>query len=237
MIDDFSRAFNIQFRPGYDEDIIALRITLDPVQAYHRPFAFYLFIFIMTYLIGLVLQAWGLRRYGPDTPSLFSLWWNDFSSSRNQERVAYWFRDGDRTKKPIVFIHGIGPGFLPYMKFIYNLATLNAPMFCIELPYVAMRCVEDVPTMQETLQDMERMLRRHGFYEAVFVGHSLGTAVTSWVIKHLPKAVAGVVLLDPICFMLHYKDICVNFVYRIPKTASEVCPSGHCTPLKATDVK
>ncbi|KAI9497206.1 Alpha/Beta hydrolase protein [Zychaea mexicana] len=243
MIDHFAEKFELNFTPGYDEDIIAFRLTLDPVQAYHRPLVFYLFIISMTYLNTILMHCWGFKKFGPDIPSALSLWSNTseaasatlFSATARSSsapstpststltgRVAYWYREGKRTdKKPIIFIHGIGPGLLPYLKFVYHLIDIDAPLFCVEQPYVSMRCVEDVPSMQEAVQDLERMLHHHGFRDAVYVSHSLGTALTSWAVQHIPKTVAGVVMLDPICFMLHYKDICVNFVYRIPKTASE----------------
>lgn len=233
MIDDFETRFGVHLEEGYDEDIVAVRLTLDPVQAYHRPLVFYLFVFGLHQLANYLLSSWGLEKHGPDVPSSFSL--HDpatmaaatppilTTTSSCTEKVAYWFRDGDRTKKPIVFIHGIGPGWMPYLKFVRDLLAFDAPVFCVELPFVSMRCTADVPTMQETTDDLQRMLHFHGFTDAVFVAHSLGTAVTSWALKHIPRCISGTVLLDPICFMLHYKDICVNFVYRIPKTASEVC--------------
>ncbi|KAG1433174.1 hypothetical protein G6F57_022356 [Rhizopus arrhizus] len=103
-----------------------------------------------------------------------------------------------------------------YITFVAKLVTLDAPIFFIELPFVAMNCVEEVPTAQETVRDIQQMLQRHGCTDAVFVGHSLGTSVISWAVKYIPKSVASTVFIDPICFMLHYNDICLNFVYRSP---------------------
>ncbi|KAI9310869.1 Alpha/Beta hydrolase protein [Dichotomocladium elegans] len=229
IVDDFSAKFNITLTPGYNDDVVACRHTLEPVQAYHRPLAFYLMIMTTTVFTQLILRFfWGMERYGPDLQSSFSLWSTEIHPTSPTLRpsnvtssVVYWFREGDRSKKPIVFVHGIGPGFAPYLVFISNLLRLGAPMFCVEQPHVAMRCIEHVPTMQDTVRDLERMLSHHGFSDAVFVGHSLGTGVMSWAIQHCANRVAGMVFLDPICFMLHYKDICINFVYRVPKTAAE----------------
>ena len=50
-------------------------------------------------------------------------------------------------------------------------------IFIVELPYVSMRIVEDVPTMLETTSELCDMLAVHGHASAVFLGHSLGTAV------------------------------------------------------------
>ncbi|KAI9019487.1 Alpha/Beta hydrolase protein [Phycomyces nitens] len=229
MIDGLQHKFNVQLKPGYDEDIQSFRLSLDPVVAYYRPLFFYLAIMLLTHAFGFVLQMWGMSKYGPETQSTLTTFLEPQESWRSinrltivPERVSYWFRDGDRqNKKPIVFIHGLGAGLMCYCKFIYALLTLDCPVFCVELPYVAMRCTEDVPTMQETVRDIERMLHRHHFQDAVFVAHSLGTAVTSWSLKLIPRSICGVVMLDPICFMLHYRDVCGNFVYRLPTTAGQ----------------
>lgn len=217
MIDNFEQEFHIQFDIGYNEDIIAYRINLDPVHAYHRPLAFYALVMFGTTLFGCAMQfVWGMTKFGPETKSTV---WNLLDPQQTYEpffktnpedgpeKVSYWFRDGDRSKKPIVFIHGIGAGLMCYISFLPKLFSLNTPIFCIELPFVSMHCIEDVPTMQETIRDLQKMLHRHEFDDAVFVSHSLGTAVTSWVVKYMSKSVAGVVFLDPICFMLHYKDV------------------------------
>lgn len=210
MTDALISKFCLELEPGYDEDIHALRITLDPVQAYHRPLIFYMCMTCITFMIHHVLfeQFWKMQHY-------------------QCGHVSYWLRSGGAAdnKKPIVFIHGIGPGFLPYLLFLYNLLQQNdgaSDVFCVELPHVSMRCVEQAPTMHQTVRDLRFMLAHHGYRDAVFVAHSLGTGLVSWVLQHSPKTVAGVVMLDPICFMLHYKDVCYNFVYRVPKTASEV---------------
>lgn len=230
MIDHFEEEFHIQFNLGYNEEVIAYRINLDPVHAYHRPLAFYVLIMFGTTMFGFLCQfVWGLTKYGPETRSTI---WNlmdpqqssfevKTNAENGPEKVSYWYRDGDRTKKPIVFIHGIGAGLMCYITFVAQILTVNAPVFFVELPYVSMHCIEDVPTMQETIRDLQNMLHRHGFDKAVFVAHSLGSAVASWIVKHMGKNVAGVIFIDPICFMLHYKDVCANFVYRTPKTASQ----------------
>ncbi|KAG0193600.1 hypothetical protein DFQ28_004267 [Apophysomyces sp. BC1034] len=223
LIDRFEERYDIQFESGYNDEVIAFRVNLDPVVAYHRPLAFYTVIMAGTYLHGLCLQMWGMTKYGPEARSFMP--WNVLEPIQplyeGTQRLSYWFRDGNRNKKPVVFVHGVGAGLMCYAKFVFALLSLDAPVFCVELPYVAMRCVEDVPSMQEIARDFELMLHHHRFHDAVFVAHSLGTAVTAFALKHIPKSIAGVVLLDPICFMLHYKDICTNFVYRIPRTASQ----------------
>ncbi|KAI8067820.1 Alpha/Beta hydrolase protein [Gongronella butleri] len=126
-------------------------------------------------------------------------------------------------KKPLVFIHGVGAGLMGYSPFLRSLLhqLADRPIFFVELPFVSMRCREDVPGMHEMTTAVEIMLREHGYSSAVFVGHSFGSAVTAWCCKHKPHLIDSVILIDPICFMLHYSDVCNNFVYRRPETSSE----------------
>lgn len=210
MIDHFEDTFHVELPSGYNEDVIAYRINLDPVHAHHRPLAFYVMIMCFTHMFNFCCQfVWGMTKYGPENHSNV---WNLITEPQQEDvtvdKVSYWFREGNREKKPVVFIHGIGAGLVCYITFLANLlAHIDAPIFFVELPHVSMHCIETVPTMAETVRDLKHMLHRHQFEDAVFVAHSLGTAVASWVVKYMQKQVAGIVLLDPVCFMLHYKDV------------------------------
>jgi hypothetical protein len=43
------------------------------------------------------------------------------------------------------------------------------------------------------------------------------------MMQQSPKRVAGVVMVDPIVFLLHFHSIAYNFVHRAPKRLMEVC--------------
>ncbi|KAJ3112923.1 hypothetical protein HDU96_003991 [Phlyctochytrium bullatum] len=118
---------------------------------------------------------------------------------------------------PIVFFHGIGGGLFSYIGFIYRIVTSNSnrAVFLVELPYVSMRLVDHVPSMQQTVAEVEDMLDHHGFTQAFFIGHSLGTALTAWMMNN-SKVVAGSALLDPIVFKTYHPSLAYNFVYRHP---------------------
>lgn len=70
--------------------------------------------------------------------------------------------------------------------------------------------------------EIEAMLAHHGFGQAVFVAHSLGTAVASWVARSAPHRVGAMVLVDPICFLLNHHHVAFNILHRTPKRLSEV---------------
>lgn len=190
-----------------------------------------------------MLKLFGFEHYGLNESILNGYWSSTLEFDIQEEtsklppsRISYWYYNpGDtaiqkknyQKQQPIVFIHGVGGSFWFYANFVRKLYKLNRPLFLVELPYVSMRMVEDVPTMEETVREIEEMLMSKGFSKATFVAHSLGTAVCAWIIKEARKRVSGCVLTDPICFLLHYPDIAYNFVYREPLAANEVKKKNH----------
>ncbi|CAG8600201.1 4611_t:CDS:2 [Funneliformis caledonium] len=240
MIDFIENAKKVKFPEGYNPDIRCIRLTLDPIRAIPRPFIFYVAIFMLNYVYYVILRLSGFEHYGLKYSVLNGYWSSTLEFDIQEEtiksspsRISYWYynpnlhnenaplKKNHQKQQPIVFIHGVGVGLFCYFKFLRKLYKLNRPLFLVELPYVSMRLIEDVPTMEETVQEIEEMLTSHGFPKATFVAHSLGTAVCAWVIKEARKRVGGCVLIDPICFLLHYPHVAYNFVYREPKAANE----------------
>jgi pimeloyl-ACP methyl ester carboxylesterase len=70
---------------------------------------------------------------------------------------------------------------------------------------------------------LDVILTAHNFERAIVVGHSFGTVVTTYLLRtpSIAPRIAGVVLVDPIPFMLHLPDVAYNFCYRSPRTANE----------------
>ncbi|KAI8070324.1 Alpha/Beta hydrolase protein [Gongronella butleri] len=204
MIDTLERHYDVSFPPGDNKALHCIRLNLDPVLSVHRPLAVYVSIYVATTLFNTVFMkwVWQFKPYG--APSL--LWGGP---------VLQLHRSNSKT--PIVFIHGIGAGLMCYLELIWHMTRMDRPFFCIELPFVSMHMVDDVPDADTMVDAIHDMLHHHGFHQAVFVGHSLGTAVASWIMSRKPDIIAGSVLIDPICFLLHYPHVAFNFIYRAPK--------------------
>lgn len=66
------------------------------------------------------------------------------------------------------------------------------------------------------------MLTSQGYNHAIFVAHSFGTAVASWLATFAPKRIGGLVMVDPICFLLNYHHVAFNMLHRVPKQPMEV---------------
>ncbi|ORX62656.1 alpha/beta-hydrolase [Hesseltinella vesiculosa] len=198
MVDSVEKYYNVHFLPGDNNQLQCIRLNLDPVLSVHRPLAVYLAIFFCTKIFNGLCMSF----FWPKPPTLH-----------------YWYRPAkpDTTATPLVFIHGIGAGLMCYAEWVFHLTRMDRPIYCVELPFVSMHMVDHVPDADDFVDAIQHMLHTHGHHHAVFVGHSLGTAVTSWVMTRLPQLVAGTVLIDPICFLLHYPNVCFNFIYRAPR--------------------
>ncbi|KAI9316769.1 Alpha/Beta hydrolase protein [Dichotomocladium elegans] len=245
MLSTIEQRCSIKFSEGYNDEIRCIRPNLDPVQSLHRPLIMYVGSYLLTVLFNCVFfeRFWKFERRGTDAPGvMFGHLLRPFykpspmgKSEHMFHHLVYWYRPpggkhvtntsqaAASSPTPIVFFHGIGGGDTFYGEFIYRLlkSSGHRPIFCIELPYASMRLVEHIPSPEETVAEVERMLDLHGYQEAIFVGHSLGTAAASWVSNLAPQRVGGMVLVDPICFMLNYHHVAYNMLCRVPKTVLE----------------
>ena len=68
---------------------------------------------------------------------------------------------------------------------------------------------------------IKTMLDTHGFDKAIIVGHSLGTVVAGWMATYAMNRISGLVLIDPVCFLLNYHDTAYNMLHRIPSKFAE----------------
>ena len=140
--------------------------------------------------------------------------------SRHRSRALdYWIRvpeaEEARKRTPIVFVHGIGVGLVMYLKLVQALLENDCPVVCIELPFVSSKLgASTVPSISEQVASVEALCIRWGFDKAMFVGHSYGSVMLSWMALHLPERVAGLAFIDPVVIMLNLKNVLYNFLYK-----------------------
>lgn len=255
MIDTVEAKYHVRFPVGLNPDIECVRLSLDPLQAIHRPFVFYLgiYLFVTLFDVCMLKWRWQFQRYG-DYSTVWGgilsrvhqcfIWLGSClagqeclrpsaSSDKHDRQLVYWYRPtttshlrrqsvATGTKTPLVFMHGIGAGPSFYFVLISDLAALNRPLFVVEMPFATMRMVEKGPEAYDTAIGIKNMLKTHGFDKAVFVSHSFGTVATTWVKNIIPSALAGAVMIDPVCFLQNHAHVCFNFVHRAPKRLFQV---------------
>lgn len=100
--------------------------------------------------------------------------------------LPYWYRPHrSRTKLPIVFIHGIGIGLLPYVPFLRELALQDPDVgiIAIEVLPICMHITEQ-PLARDAICDaITRILSGHGLRRIVLAGHSYGTAISAYLLR------------------------------------------------------
>lgn len=194
--------------PPGSTGVTLLRLNVDPVESYHRPFIYYVSTYIMEMMTSISMKVVGFRRF-----SMGKLW--------------YYLREpeGKQTGPPIIFVHGVGMGLATYVNFVHGLVKAHGQgrrILMLELPHVSMKLYkDDVPSMESIVDTSARILERHNLAPARWVGHSLGSCVLAAVVRRRPDLCHSLVFLDPVCFLLWEVDVTSNFCYRVPTTAME----------------
>lgn len=194
-----------------------MKFTADPVTHTHRPLALYV-------LFHHLVQEMA-------APLRFAF---KFGFQRKQCRdLAYYVLRGsgkDDLLPPLVFVHGIGIGLLPYDLVVADLVekTQNArsPLFGRSVVLIELHATSQRIAPGELLRDgfvgaVRELFAREELDRAVFLGHSYGSFAVGWVCQRAPELVAGVGLLDPACLFLHHPKALHSIVYKQPDNAVE----------------
>ncbi|KAL6784986.1 hypothetical protein ACKKBG_A01950 [Auxenochlorella protothecoides x Auxenochlorella symbiontica] len=129
---------------------------------------------------------------------------------------------------PIVFLHGVGFGVLPYLHFLRAIVKSHPghPLLLVEVPHVSLRLCWQAAEVDEVARALAAALERHGFSRAVVMGHSYGTFVASRFTQLFPKMVHSLVIMDPVCMLVCYPQLLHNFIYRRPSRENFTSVSG-----------
>lgn len=199
--------------PGYNPAARTIRINFDPIVAWCHPMWYYAFIKGLSMSTAQTLRLLGFKRFeGAGVP-----FWHcpDPRHCLPGRLTAAGEVLEPRPELPIVFIHGLGVGLAPYLRFIRRIAAVRE-CFIVELPEISQCCSDQVLPPAEMANHLASMLQSHGHAKATFVAHSYGTFVLSWVVRMRRDIVSKVVLMDPACLMLSQPDVAYNFLYRRP---------------------
>lgn len=190
----------------------ARKMTLEPVNALHRPLAVYLAIMGLRWLVGLFLRCLGFRRLVASTG------------------LVGWYRPrrshaGAAGLMPLLFFHGIAPGghvfYLPML--LCGLAGDGRPLFVFENPSIS--CVLGFAALDErqTTQGVREIVQEalgDGSDDAsegglALVGHSFGSVPLTWLIHdpYFQPRIRHMILLDPVTILLSEPDVVINFLY------------------------
>jgi pimeloyl-ACP methyl ester carboxylesterase len=172
----------------------AMTHPLDPMVARQHPLLLYAAFGAIRSSYRAELRSSGLRRVRSGS-------------------ISYWYRRGVGT--PVVFVHGIGIGLAAYRKPLAELTLTNAPLFFVEIDAVSTTLSkEKMQPMPVVTADILKMLDEHeSGSPGVFIGHSFGTSVLAGVVRDAPSRVAGMVFVEPVCFLLNLSKVTKRFLY------------------------
>ena len=213
--DLIERVLEMKFLPGHNPEITSIRLTIDPIYAAQRPLVYYAAISLLHALGAVGVGLLGFeRRYVLGQTFLF--------------RSAFADSQAPRTA-PIIFCHGLGIGFLHYLRVLRQLPS-SSDVYLLESPNITMSLgAETQRSIADTQALVRAMLHADGHSSACLVAHSFGTIVPSWLLTardpSLGALVESVVLIDPISLLLYDPAVAYNFVHRTPATAVEIMMS------------
>lgn len=140
--------------------------------------------------------------------------------------MPYWYREHtSKDKLPILFIHGIGIGFWPYLPFLKELVAQDPEVgiLAVEILSVSMHMTAPPLPSEETCIAITRILDSLALPRVVVCSHSYGTVITTHMLHSpaLAPRIASILFVDPIPFLLHLPNVAHNFVYRKPYNSTE----------------
>ncbi len=231
FVDAISSAWDIRFPPGKDASLRFMDPHWAPLRPRVdlRPLAAYAAAEGAALAAGACLLAAGFRR-------------------RRAGRFVYWALPprapaADRAANPappIVLLHGVGLGALPYVSLARRLAAAApaAPLAVLELPAAALRAGALPPPGWDAAAAAAvaagRALGSEAAGGACLVGHSYGSFAAARAALLHPRDVHSLALLDPVCLLTCHPQLIRSFLYpELAAAAAAAGPRGPPPSLKS----
>jgi len=216
--DKIESEFNLDkcVRPGRS-GVVSVRHTLDRIRAIHRPLLFYLGCWLLQALSGVLLRLRGFRRSRHGGLR----YWHRLASRGSQGLASAEQAEAAQVSsetRPLIFFHGIGLGLATYWTLLARLPQKDQVFF--EMPWIAMNPLAEIPSSEDYARWVVEVLQAHELADCVGMGHSFGTLPIAWLLRRHPGVLKQVILVDPVSIFLNLPDVCVNFLYKPPRTFS-----------------
>ncbi|KAI8469722.1 MAG: Alpha/Beta hydrolase protein [Monoraphidium minutum] len=233
MVDRLMGIWSIELKPGYNPNLRFMGHLWEPLSHMWRPLGFYVWMEAAAAARHAALAAMGFRRrraagltyyVRPGAAAAAAAGGGGGGAGAGLENSG----DGGGGEGsgdggaavPMLLLHGVGMGLLPYLAFIAHLAATGRPVIAVEFKHISMRWCNWLPSVDEAAQAVECVLAREDAPAACVVAHSYGTAVASRLLQARPRRVAHLCMVDPVCFHMFMPNLLRNFLYRPPGTGS-----------------
>jgi pimeloyl-ACP methyl ester carboxylesterase len=231
FVDTISSVWNIHFPPGKDASLKFMDPHWAPLRPRVdlRPLAAYAAAEGAALAAGAGLFAAGFRRRRAGR----FVYWALPPRATSTERAA-------NPTPPIVLLHGIGLGALPYIPLARRLAAAApaAPLAVLELPAAALRAGALPPPGWDAAAAAAvaagRALGSEAAGGACLVGHSYGSFAAARAALRHPRDVHSLALLDPVCLLTCHPQLICSFLYpELAAAAAAAGPRGPPPSLKS----
>jgi pimeloyl-ACP methyl ester carboxylesterase len=204
---------------------VARQMTLEPVNALHRPLLVYAGVALLQKCANLVLRCVGFRRVVSNATGLVG-WYREAEAASEEASTRH---------PPLLFFHGIAPaGHAFYLPMVLNgLAKASndegqQAVYIFENPHISCSLstvLQDdgkALTERETIRGVQEILElTMGKEKAIsaplaLVGHSFGSVPLTWLLhSHFQPRIASMLLIDPVTILLSEPDVMTNFLYNM----------------------
>jgi glutaredoxin len=141
LLSSLESIFNVKFKEGRNPDLKFMTHLWQDVPHSYRPLTFYTFMELLALFCHIFLTASGFERHQVQGVSYYTI--NLTPVPRKKSKAHQQQQQSQQT--PVVFVHGVGIGFLPYLAFIKKLAATGRPLLVPEVKHVSMRLTQVLP--------------------------------------------------------------------------------------------
>lgn len=141
--------------------------------------------------------------------------------------MSYWFRPHtSKTHRPVVFIHGLGIGLIPYVFWLRTIPK-DVGIIAVEMLPISGRVTSyplastpELCNMIAACLAQQRESEPDGAWnDFVLIGNSYGSLLVAPLLQHpdIAPRVAANIIIDPVALLLHLPDVAYNFTRREPR--------------------
>ncbi len=194
IVDMIETKINIRFPDIDQEDIYFLKFGANHINAKYKPLVIYGILYSMKTSCYAILRYNGFRKY------------------RTESGIVYFHYRSNQHKNTTLFLHGLGFGITPYLKYIMTLKNHTNLIIPI-VPNISnmdmtswfQNITDDKlqPSYNTWRQDMRKVVERHGINHLNVISHSFGTIVLGillqdpWFVQKFEYKV----FVEPVCFV------------------------------------
>jgi hypothetical protein len=145
---------------------------------------------------------------------MYKLGFTNIIDPRLNLRVWIKYNSGATNKTPLVFIHGVGCGIIPYISKIQELSMDRRTLLVLELPNISYDLYKfPPPSHDELVTSLYNILVKLGIELVDITGHSYGTVILNVFQIKYPHMCNYKTYIENGCFYIH----ATHFIDKMPR--------------------